>query len=344
MFKEEAYIQVNKDLEKVTSWSAKDMLYFIANPVAGKVYGLSPLESLVQTVTADLYTAQHNLDFFYNNATPRFAVLIEGLGTGQGDAALQRFRAWWDKELKGDPHRPIMIGTEGGNIKLEKLGLTNDEMQFKEYSMFLLMKIMSVYRMQPIVLGIVDSALGKTNSVEQVRLFNQDAIKPQLTMFAHHFNLRVIFAALGLKAVYLDFDLDLADKGEQAIWHERYMRNGVITINEIRITLGLSRVSWGDVPYLQNNLVPFGADGSAVPTGPGDSLVDAPEDSVNPMALISKRAIKNRVESNEGLPVGWEDFDPSSRLDIIENIIKLRERYLSKVYILPKNITLDKEE
>ncbi|MHA2340137.1 MAG: phage portal protein, partial [Candidatus Hodarchaeales archaeon] len=147
MLKDKAFIQVNQELTEVAAWSAEEMLYFIANPVAGKVYGVSPLESLVQTVTAELYTAQHNLDFFYNNATPRFAVLIEGLGTGQGDAALRRFKTWWDRELKGQPHRPIMIGTEGGNIRLEKLGLTNNEMQFKEYSMFLLMKIMSVYRM-----------------------------------------------------------------------------------------------------------------------------------------------------------------------------------------------------
>jgi hypothetical protein len=228
---------------------------------------------------------------------------------------------------------------------LEKLGLTNNEMQFKEYSMFLLMKIMSVYRMQPIVLGIVDSALGKTNSVEQVRLFKQDAIKPQLTMFAHHFNLRVIFAALGLRLVYLDFDLDLKDKGEQAEWHERYMRNGVITINEIRTHgLGLNPVSWGGVPYLQNNLVPFGAEGSAVPPTPGESLVESPEDTGQATALISKKVIRNRVESDEGLPVGWEGLDPSLRLDVIENIIKQREKYLSKVYILPKNITLDREE
>ena len=66
----DAYIQVNKDLKVVTTWDKNSLIYSMLNPQSDKVYGLSPLESLVQTVTAELYSSDYNLNFFYNNQEP----------------------------------------------------------------------------------------------------------------------------------------------------------------------------------------------------------------------------------------------------------------------------------
>lgn len=340
----DSYIQVDKNLKVVTSWSKDKIMYFILNPQADRVYGLSPLESLVQTVTAELYSSDYNLNFFYNNATPRFAVLMEGLGLGQGAAALQRFRQWWDNELRGNPHRPIVIGTEAGKIQFQKVGLSNEEMQFQEYSKQLLQKIMAVYKMQPIILGVEsagNAGVAKANSQEQVRQYKIEAVKPHLTAFAEKFNQQVVFSKSGLNInnAYLDFDLDIIDKKVQAEWNKIYLESGVITINEIRVKgLGMTPVPWGNVPYLQNNLVPFGAgkNGQAVPGNPNDVNLTSQDGNVPNVNLMNRSMIKNLIGTdNEKYPIGWENMEINERLDLVEELIKNREKFLSKVYSFP---------
>jgi len=341
----DAYIQVDREMKAVAKWSKDSLAYFQLNPQADKVYGLSPLESLVQTVTAELYASDYNLNFFYNNATPRFAVLMEGLGLGQGAAALQRFRTWWDSELKGNPHRPIVIGTESGKVSFQKVGLSNEEMQFQEYSKQLLAKIMAVYKMQPIILGIeLGGTIGvaKANSQEQVRQFKIEAVKPHMTAFIEKFNSQIVFSksALDMKDVYLDFDLDIVDKKDQAEWNSIYLKSGVITINEIRVVgLGMTPVPWGNVPYLQNNVAPFGAgdNGQAVPGDPNTANPKPKDGNAPNVNLISRAMVKNVIGNDETkFPIGWENMEINDRLEIVTELIKNREQFLSKTYSFPK--------
>lgn len=338
---DDAYVQVDRYLRKITSWKKNQIMYMKLNPQSDRLYGLSPLESLIQTVTADLYSSQYNLDFFYNNATPRFAVLMEGLGIGQGASALQRFRSWWDNELRGNPHRPIIIGTEQGKIAFEKVGLSNEEMQFQEYSKMLLIKIMTIFKMQAVVLGVDLGNAAKGTVAEQVKQFKIDAIKPQTTLFIDKMNKQVIFekSAFGMKDVYLDYDLGIVDKKEQAEWHDKYLQNGVITINEIRTQgLGMLPVPWGNVPYLQNNLVPFGAgkNGQSLPGDASSVILDGQEGNVPNVNLVNRKLLLKYL-TNDGTPIGWENAEPSERLKIVEQLIKDREYFLSKVYSFPKN-------
>jgi len=337
---DEAYIQVDRHMKKITSWKKNQLLYYKLNPQSDRLYGLSPLESLIQTVTAELYSSQFNLDFFYNNATPRFAVLMEGLGTGQGQTALTRFRTWWDTELRGQPHRPIVIGTENGKISFQKVGMSNEEMQFQEYSKMLLQKIMAVYKMQPVVLGVEIGSAAKGSVTEQVKQFKIDAVKPHMVSFTDKYNKHIIFdkTALGMTDVYLDFDLDIIDKKDQAEWHQMYLDKGVITINEIRTTaLGLMPVPWGDVPYLQNNVAPFGIgpNGQSVPGDPNAVDKTPQAGNVPNVNLISRSLLTKYLSEDNQTPVGWETMEPSQRLAIVEQIINDREQFLSKTYTFP---------
>jgi len=89
---EAGYFQIDARGKKVATFPIDSLIYMMMNPSAGRIYGLSKLESLRQTVTAELYASQYSLDFFANDATPRFAVLFDNLGMGQADAAMKRVR------------------------------------------------------------------------------------------------------------------------------------------------------------------------------------------------------------------------------------------------------------
>jgi HK97 family phage portal protein len=334
MLNNKAYVQVDADYKEVAKWNKDEMIYFIANPQAGKIYGTSPLESLNQTILAELNASQYNSDFFANNATPRIAVKLKKMGIGQGTAAMKRFKQWWEQELEGKPHKPIIVGTEQGEIDIDKISVTNEDMEFSEYLFWLLMKIMSVYKMQPAILGISPKDSKPGDIVQQLEQFKIDAIKPQLTLFREKFNSQMIMSekVFGMDNVYLDFDLEIGDKKIEAEVAEKYLRSGVITINEIRSqALGLTPAYWGNVPYLQNNVAPFGVgpNGPALPMKPGDE--DVPNLQTDSKAFIRNYLMNSKAYS--GYPVGWEDMELVDRLDILKRILRQKEREIDKVFL-----------
>ena len=257
----EAYHQVDAGGKIVARFPQDELTYIKLHPEAGRIYGLSPLESLRQTVTAELYASQYNLDFFANNATPKFAVMFSGLPSGTVSESMTRLRQWWDHELRGHPHRPLLLGTAGGNVQFAKVANTQNEMQFQEYSRILLLKIMAIYGVQPFILGVVDANTGKLNSQQQEELFKRDAIAPQLEVFKHHFNTEVVWPELGFgyRDVYLDWkSFQQKDEKELAEIHEIYWRIGALTINMIREELGLDRLEeeWADMPFISADYIP----------------------------------------------------------------------------------------
>jgi|ETNvirenome_6_85_1030632.scaffolds.fasta_scaffold00189_30 HK97 family phage portal protein len=258
---QDAYRQYQRG-SVVAKFPRDEFLWMRGESVSHSVMPVSPLETLRQTVTAELYASQHNLDFFANNATPRLAVMFDNVGQGQGAGALDRAKSWWNRELLGQPHKPIFMGSEQGSVKLETLNVNNRDMEFQAYTSWLLMKIMAVYRLQPVVLGVIlDGNQSKLNSAQQIQLFKEDALKPQLDLFRDAWTTKVIWNAFGYDSLFLEFQgFDLWDAQEKAIWHERYLRSGVFTINQVLDELGMEPVPWGDVPYIASNLQELGGE------------------------------------------------------------------------------------
>jgi len=241
-----AYLQYlpENPREPAAEFQKDELIYMIQYPQPGSVYGLSPLESLKQTIAADLFADRHNLEFFQNNAMPSGIV---GLG-GMKKPALKRFADWWRAQFKGRSHKMAFVGT-----KPEFLDLTgkNKDMEFMEYARWLLQKVMSCYSMQPIVLGIRDVGTGRLNSVQQIEVFKANAIKPILALESYTYTKEIVQDGLGIYDVVADFDdIDRADVETQANIDKTYVQNAVNTINEVRALKGLGPVPWGDAPFV----------------------------------------------------------------------------------------------
>lgn len=318
-----AYHQIDETGRKVAEFPIGSLVYMMLNPSAGRIYGLSKLESLRQTVTAELYASQYTLDFFSNDATPRFAVLFDNLGMGQADAAMKRVRAWWEHELRGKPHRPILMGTEQGQVRFQQVGLSNQDMQFQEYSKWLLIKIMAIFGMQPFVLGVVDSSTGKLNSEQQGEQFKKDALAPQLRLFRNMFNSNVIRAhtGFGFDDVYMDWLAFLPkDEKTQAQIHKYYWEMGALTVNMIREQLGYEPIDeeWADSSFIPNNYAPVGSV-SAAPPQPADGAPEPEIKRVDPSLLFGLKGVA----------------DEADLTDTIIGLLKQRESFLNKTFSFP---------
>ena len=235
-----------------------ELIYLVMNPRSGTPYGTSKIETLARTVINAHKIENYNADLFGNDATPRLAVLFNNVSLDK----LQEYQEYWDSNLRGKPHRPILISTgEGeGQVKIEKIGLSPNEMSFKQYSQWMLEQIMSVFNMQPLVLGMVTPNTGKLNSEQQQEQFERDALVPQLNTFAYHFNSELIWSmanplmghkgGFGYKDIYLDWGLQ-RELNEQEQWEldKEALAQGVLTPNWIRKErYGLPPVRWGNIP------------------------------------------------------------------------------------------------
>ena len=251
----EAYFQVENG-KTYAKFPYDRLLYMMLNPRAGSAYGLAPLETLASTVTAELYAAYHNLVFFANDATPKLAISFNntGLSVDSAMTKVKRWMAWFDQEYRGRPHRPLILANDTGAVQVTPISMSGQDMQFSEYGNWLLTKIMAVFKMQPLIMGIVTPNTGQLNSEQQERQFKIDALGPDLRYFASVFSRYIIWDenfGLGYKNIYLDYyGVDLTDDNLQSQIDERYVRNGIFTINDIRAELGAPPVWWGDVPFI----------------------------------------------------------------------------------------------
>lgn len=339
-----AYVQI-RNKKELTSWEVSELMYFVKNVASGSMRGFSPIESIALQITADLYSDKYNIDFFSNNAMPNIAFLFENLGFGRGNAALRRAKQWYLEEHQGKPHQPLFMGAEKGAVKLQQMQMSNRDMEFKEYQMYLLSKIMAVYGMQPFVLGLITDTTGKLNSTEQVNQFKIDAVVPYLNLIIDTFN-RVLIqdeANYGYDDIYLIHDdLDLRDMKTTAEMYETYLKNGVITINQVRQELKMAPVPWGDIPYIPVNIAPLGGSApSRMDQNP--AAADVPEDmqyeppptpdygEPNKKSLTKDRVTDTMVKKWAGLKY----VRNSLIVDAVTEIIKKRENELLKVYSIP---------
>lgn len=322
---EKAYSQIQRGSE-VEIWEIDELVYFIANPRAGTVYGFSPIESLVQTVTAELFASAYNIDFFANQATPRLAVLFSNMGEGEtAESKLTRFQYYWEQELQGKPHKPIFVGSETGEVKIQPMNMSNEDMQFQEYSYWLLAKIMAPYNMQPLVLGIITPTTGKLNSQEQREQFKEDALKPMLKLEAYHLNSELIWPedSFGYRDIYLDYDaVDLIDlKAMAEIWTAA-RKGGWLLVDEIRNVLGKP-----PLPHIEEE-----------PYEPQDkdlrlalaAMTDAYVKNLSP----DDARLLRPVQSQKRIPTGLERMEKSEEREAIEEVLRRREEALSKQFIV----------
>lgn len=270
---EEAYwlIPENERKQQPEKFSRKEVIYLVANPKSGSLYGLSPLESLYYSVLSDLSASKYNSSFFNNNAEASGILGVEGMNWTE----MLRFRNYWKKEIAGKPHKIAMVN---GKPTWTPMNMTNRDMQFLEYQKWLLCKIMAVYGMQPAVMGIIDPSTGKLNTQEQLVAFRDETLKPILKMECYQLTKVLVQQGFGFDDVKIDFEnVDVKDETANTSIAVGLVGSGIITVNEARrMYFGLDDVEGGD--KLKDPMAsPFGeVPGEVLPTTPVEEPIIEP--------------------------------------------------------------------
>lgn len=326
------YLQLRNG-KTIGAWDKTDMMRCSRVTRAGYANGLSPIATIAASILGDFEMMNYNLKFFENNARPNIAFIFENLGFGKTQSSLENARNWYNLNHKANPHKPLFMGSQKGSIKLHELTATHKDMDFEKLQLLLLSRIMSVYGMQPMVLGILTDTTGKLNSEVQTEQFKKSAIIPMVKLILNSLNNILIWndANFGYKDIYIaSSELDIEDDKKQAEIEEIFLDRGVVTINQVRARLQMPPVPWGDEPFVPLNYSPLSTlaeyQQAKIESMRGDGINEGEDNNGKP----KEKSFSNR-------PNGLEKIEPSVIKDIFTQLIKERESKRSTSYFFPTN-------
>lgn len=227
----------------VAAWAKKDFIHFHMHPQGAMDafgYGLSPLEGVLSVVSNLLNSDNFNSTYFEEGAFPPVILNIVGQ-ISQRD--LDAFKEYFYQELNGNFHRPALLASQQKSEVINLKEFTNRDMQFMEYTLFLAKMLCAAYEISPEDIGLTDTTGSKSVSEVQQELSQQKGYSSILDLFKQIFNQEIIWKDFGyddLEFEWVAQDIDDPDIASQTA--DRALRNGSVTLNEVRL-------KQGDTPY-----------------------------------------------------------------------------------------------
>lgn len=217
--------------------------------------GRGDSEVIGDELQSDEYAAKYQKAFFFNDASPKFAIVAEGASEQQVKQIKQNFMA----KLAGFFHarEPAVLTTKGASI--QKLTETMVELDMVNSRKFLRDECLQNYQIPPEIYGIIENSNRSTIDAADY-LFKKNVISFDLNFFE-----RVVTNQL-----CHDWDVDLCLRHDNIITedeefalkvYESGLTSGIVTENEFRTRFRMPEKPDGDVRILPMSLmrVPVGS-------------------------------------------------------------------------------------
>lgn len=216
------------------------IIYIMNNPRTDSLYGLSPLETLHNSVTAFLYGESYNIKYFENDARPSGIV---DLGMSVPERELDRFREYWRAEHQQKPHRVMVVGGGGSGVKWVPISTTPKDMEMMNYLNWLMKIILMVFGVTPAEVGWTEdvSRAPATGAMLQSLAFKNRAIYPIMGTLSHYITESIINQEFGYEDLQFEFieETSIPDKIQKAQYYQYAVMGKWMTVNEIRKAEGM---------------------------------------------------------------------------------------------------------
>lgn len=228
-----------------------DEVLYIRVPDPGNPYrGVGPVQAISADIDIEQFTREWERRFFYNSATPVGILNIPGAE----DESLQRFREEWKQNYGGymNAHKIAFLNAE--DIKYERTGLTQREMDFWRSSKANRDRLLGGLGIPLSVMGISEN-VNRANAEAGSYVFASGVIRPRLVRIREKLNEQLV-PRFG-KDLILDFDDPVPESREAMVkQNETGVKAGYLTINEARQALGYDPIPKGDILLIPLNLMP----------------------------------------------------------------------------------------
>lgn len=244
---------------KEIPFEATEVLHFKYPNPQDYFYGISPLLAV-----ADSYNTNENIlrftnALFTNMARPEGVLQTEQNLTEEDFTSLkERWNAAY-----GGPSKANKTAVLTKGLKYTPITMSPRELDFRESRQVVREEICNAFGQS---LGLYSDKANRANAEQAYASFLRDAIQPRLRRIEDTINLNLLprFDS----NIFVVFDNPVPeDKEFRLKERESNLKNGYSSINEERKIDGREDVTWGDLPLLQQNIVPFGS----APISPADS-------------------------------------------------------------------------
>lgn len=224
-------------------------------------YGMSPMQSVISAVKRKEDMDAYEASLLKNNARPDFLIKHKGKVNTK---TLKEIRERWMQLYSGG--KSGMPAVLEGEMELEKLGFSPREMAFLKGQKFSRDEILNAFGVP--ISKVTTEAVNLANADIGETQYQRDTIVPRLKRQEQKLNQDVLPKFDDRLFVAYDNPVP-EDKAFALEKSDRYLKNGVITINEVREKEGLEPVSWGKSAWMPFNLLPVGSERPA-DNGNGD--------------------------------------------------------------------------
>lgn len=301
-----AYLQ-KIDGKVVAELTSDDLIYRCLNPRTYTPYGLSPVETLILTVTTALKLSSFNLNYFTEGNIPEgFVELPKDIATNTDQLTLWQEK--WDAMFSGDPRfqRKLKFLPEG--MKLHETKKVTD-MQFEAFDKWLLQVTCSVMEVAPQAIGFqFDRGKGATEAEWEIG--KERGMFPLANFFEEIMN-EIIEDDLNEPDLqFIWTNVNPTNKKEEAEVFKALVDTGAVSVDEWRIAEGYDPI--GLDQYIMSPIGPVRVaefitfSGIIGQQGSGAAPAASPDQAINPANPAAKEPPGSKPEPKTDTPTTQE--------------------------------------
>ncbi|HZR57145.1 MAG TPA: phage portal protein [Terriglobales bacterium] len=210
-----------------------ELIYIRLNPRTHTPFGLGRLEVAFESINAFL-GAHRYAGRLASNSVVEYALWLQGLSPDHHERLIR----WWQDEIEGTGRVPI-LSVENRPEVLRFGGGTDADLRL-QWQEFLLRIIADAFDLPPQALGLERDVNRSTAAEMNDQAFRQ-AIVPTARLLAEYLTRDALCKRLGwsdLEFIFTDVDSGGSEMEEAQI-QDILIKNGVLTVNEVRRMRGL---------------------------------------------------------------------------------------------------------
>ena len=212
-----------------------ELSYIRLNPRTHTPFGLGRVEVAFETINAFL-SAHRYAGRLASNTVVQYALWMQGLSPEKHERLIR----WWQDEIEGTGRVPIMSAETKPEVL--RFGAGTDADLRLAWQEFLIRIIADAFDLPAQFLGVISDVNRATADAMNEMAF-RSAIVPTARLVAEYLTRDAIGKKLGWTDLEFVFtDVDAADEMQQAQIDEILLRNGVLTVNEVRRARGLGEI------------------------------------------------------------------------------------------------------
>jgi len=248
--------EVNNGKEKITLDTSEIIPFWSFDPTTNHG-GIGPVAAAENTLDIDYFSQSWNRNFFENSAMPGGIISTSQI---LEDEQYERLLKEWQARHQGEDNAHRVALLDAG-MAFSRISLSPEEMQFGQQRKDIRDEILGIFRVPKSLLGITED-VNRANAEASEYMFSKYVVKPKMQSIVDVMN-EWLLPAFELKFGEYRFELidPVPENRELArLQTETDIKNGIMTINEVRADRGLAPVDGGDIPLIPISQIPLSAD------------------------------------------------------------------------------------